>query len=55
MLVAVPIPPHFRYYCHGCSQDFGTAERAAWQEKGQWLKPMWCEKCAFVENRRIAE
>ena len=51
----VAVPPHFVYYCVGCGNDFGTAERPAWQNpKGDGFQPCYCERCAAVENRRGA-
>ena len=53
-LKAVPIPPHFQYFCVACAQDFSTAERAPWTRPPTHnpMQPYFCDQCAFVENRR---
>ncbi len=54
LLLRVPVPPHFRYYCNECGQDFSTSERVPFQERREPFSPMFCANCAAVENRRRA-
>lgn len=49
----VGVPPHIRYVCAECGEDFGTAERTAYYEpRGNLWQQYWCAVCAAVENRR---
>lgn len=54
-LFAVPIPPHFQYFCVACERTFSSAERAPHAEaKRDPFQPYYCDQCAVVENKRRA-
>jgi hypothetical protein len=53
MLQLVPTPPHFRFFCVGCKQDFSSSERPAYAEVSRdAFRPYQCNRCAEVENAR---
>ncbi len=52
-LAPIPIPPHFVYFCMGCEQRFGSAERGPWAEPSRdAFQPYYCAQCAETENIR---
>lgn len=52
-LVPVAVPPHFNYFCIGCTTDFSSTERIPFGKRGgDPMQPYYCARCAAIEIGR---